>query len=123
VDERYRERVRENGARMKEKSILGYFNIFGYWDDVSRADVQWHVANGGLGTFFPTSFVWGSCFSLPSASPLLPRLLVKNPSQDKSIQDKSSQCKSSQVNTSHVKTTAVDILRLSKISQVKSSQD
>jgi hypothetical protein len=53
VDERYRERVRENGARMKEKSILGYFNIFGYWDDVSRADVQWHVANGGLGTFFP----------------------------------------------------------------------
>ena len=52
VDERYRERVRENGARMKEKSILGYFNIFGYWDDVSRADVQWHMANGGLGTFF-----------------------------------------------------------------------
>ena len=37
---------------MKENSILGYLDIFGYWDDVSRADVQWYVANGGSGFFF-----------------------------------------------------------------------
>jgi hypothetical protein len=37
---------------MEENSILGYLDIFGYWDDVSPADVQWYVANRGSGTFF-----------------------------------------------------------------------